>query len=153
MRPSHAFAPSGLSTGAGPVTQLETSVLARPEAISALTDRVMTFLSEKGVDARAAHHVALVLEEVLGNLGTHGNCRDTPARISVRIGPDKVRGEVVDAGPPFDPRLAPPPPLDVGTADRPIGGLGLHLVRQLSSDLEYARSNGENFMSFAVKRT
>jgi serine/threonine-protein kinase RsbW len=134
------------------VSQLETSVLARPEAISDLTEQVMAFLSQQGVDTRATHHVALVFEEVLSNLATHGNCRDIPARIAVKVGPDKVLGEVIDAGPPFDPRLAPPPPLDLATADRPIGGLGLHLVRKLSSNLEYARHNNENFTRFAIAR-
>jgi serine/threonine-protein kinase RsbW len=134
------------------MSQLETCVLARPEAISDLTDKVMAFLSEKGVDTRATHHVALVFEEVLSNLGTHGNCRDIPARIAVKVGPDTVLGEIIDAGPPFDPRDAPSPLLDVRSADRPIGGLGLHLVRKLSSNLEYVRRNGENFTSFAISR-
>jgi anti-sigma regulatory factor (Ser/Thr protein kinase) len=40
----------------------------------------------------------------------------------------------------------------VGSADRPAGGLGLHLVRKLSSDLEYARRTDENYTSFAVSR-
>jgi hypothetical protein len=46
------------------MTQFETSVLARPDAMSDLTDKVMAFLSEQGVDSRATHHVALVFEEV-----------------------------------------------------------------------------------------
>jgi serine/threonine-protein kinase RsbW len=134
------------------MTRFETSVMARPEAMSDLTDKVMAFLSQQGVDTRATHHVALVFEEVLSNLATHGNCRDIPAKIAVRVSPDKVVGEVVDAGPPFDPRLAPKPCADLAAADRPVGGLGLHLVREFSSDLEYARRDGENFMRFAICR-
>jgi len=134
------------------MTRYETSVLAKPEAISDLTGNVMAFLSAQGVDPRATHHVALVLEEMLTNLGTHGNCRDIPAKIAVKVGEDKVIGEVIDAGPPFDPRLAPQPLLDGEMADFPIGGLGLHLVRKLSSDLDYARRRGENFTSFAISR-
>jgi anti-sigma regulatory factor (Ser/Thr protein kinase) len=134
------------------MTRFETSLLARPDAMSALTEKVMAFLSEQGVDTRATHHVALVFEEVLSNLATHGNCRDVPAKVAVGVSPDKVIGEVVDCGPPFDPRLAREPALDVASADRPIGGLGLHLVRKLSSDLEYARRDDENFMRFAVSR-
>lgn len=134
------------------MTQFETSLLAKPEAMSDLTDKVMAFLTEQGVDTRATHHVALVFEEVLSNLATHGNCSDIPAKIAVRISPDKVIGEVIDSGPPFDPRLAPNPLTHVATADRPIGGLGLQLVRKLSSDLEYARRNDKNFVRFAISR-
>lgn len=134
------------------MTRFETQVLARPAAMSNLTDRVMVFLSEHGVDTRAIHHVALVFEEILGNLATHGNCRDLPAKISVEISQNRVTGEIIDRGPAFDPRLAPNPPVDLVPGDQPIGGLGLHLVRQFSSDLEYERKNDENFMSFAIRR-
>lgn len=134
------------------MTRFETSVLARPEALSDFTDKVMAFLSEGGVDARATHHVALILEEVLTNLATHGDCRDIPARIAVEIAANKVIGEVTDAGPPFDPRLAPDAPVHAAAADRPIGGLGLHLVRTLSVELDYARRNDENILRFAIRR-
>lgn len=134
------------------MNRFETSLFARPDAMSDLTEKVMAFLSEHGVDSRATHHVALVFEEVLSNLATHGNCRDIPAKIAVGVSPDKVIGEVVDCGPPFDPRLAAEPAFDVASADRPIGGLGLHLVRKFSSDLEYARRDDGNFMRFAIRR-
>lgn len=132
--------------------RFEASTLATPEAISDLTDRLMAFLEEQGVEMRATHHTALVLNEVLTNLSTHGGCYDRPAKIIVSVGPDSVTGEIVDCGPPFDPRLAPEPSLDVAAADRPIGGLGLYLVKKLSSALEYQRRNEENCTIFAISR-
>jgi anti-sigma regulatory factor (Ser/Thr protein kinase) len=132
--------------------RFEKSTLATPGAISDLTDEVMAFLDEQGVELRAAHHTALVLNEVLTNLGTHGDCPDQPARVAVIVESDRVTGEIVDKGPPFDPRLAPEPAVDVAAADRPIGGLGLFLVRKLSCSLEYARRNDENCMTFAISR-
>jgi anti-sigma regulatory factor (Ser/Thr protein kinase) len=132
--------------------RLERSTLPTPEAISGLTDEVMEFLGEQGVEVRAAHHTALVLSEVLTNLATHGGCPDRPARVAVTVEPGQVIGEIVDQGPPFDPRLAPEPALDAAVSDRPIGGLGLYLVRKLSSSLEYARRNDENCMTFAISR-
>jgi hypothetical protein len=61
------------------MTRFNANVLARPEAISHLTEKVMAVLSEQGVDARATRHVALVLAGVLTNLGTHG---DYPQELS-----------------------------------------------------------------------
>jgi serine/threonine-protein kinase RsbW len=134
------------------MTQLTSNVLPRPEAISELTDSIMAFLQEQNVDARATHHVALIVEEVLTNLGTHGNCNDRPARITVTVGPAEVEGEIVDCGSPFDPRLAPTPDLDLAPEDRATGGLGLFLVRQLSYKFEYEHRDGENRTMFAVAR-
>lgn len=136
----------------GVEARFEKSTLPRPEAISALTDEVMAFLDEQGVEVRAAHHTALVLSEVLTNLATHGDCPDCPARIALTVEPGRVIGEIVDQGPPFDPRLVPDPVLDAAVTERPIGGLGLYLVRKLSCSLEYARRNNENCMTFAISR-
>jgi serine/threonine-protein kinase RsbW len=135
-----------------PERRFETSTLATSDAITDLTDQVMAFLTDHGVETRATHHTALVLNEVLTNLGTHGDCRDRPARIALVVEPDKVTGEIVDAGPPFDPRLAADPDFDVAFDDRPIGGLGLYLVRKLSSALEYTRRDEHNYTSFAISR-
>jgi anti-sigma regulatory factor (Ser/Thr protein kinase) len=132
---------------------LETEVLATPEAIAALTDRVLAFLEEQRVDARATHHVALVIEELVTNLGTHGNCRDHPARIKLVVEPAQVKGEIRDTGPPFDPRSAPDPDIEAPLEDRPIGGLGLYLTRKLSRTLEYSQQNGQNLTTFAIARS
>ena len=51
---------------------------------------------------------------------------------------------VVDDGRPFDPLAAPSPDLSLPIEDRPIGGLGLHLLRQLADDVRYERRDGAN---------
>lgn len=134
-------------------TLLETEALATPEAIAALTEQVLAFLAAQQVDARATHHVALIVEELVTNLGSHGNCRDTPAKIKVVVEPGQVTGEIRDTGPPFDPRLAPDPDIDAPIEDRPIGGLGLYLIRELSSALAYSQEDGRNVTRFAITRS
>ena len=135
------------------MSELKATALATPEGIAQLTDDLMSFLQREKVDRRATHHVALVVEEVMTNLGTHGNCRDKPARITVTIEPKQIKGEIIDTGPEFDPRQAPAPNLEASAEERGIGGLGLHLVRELSSALEYSRRNGENCTMFAIARS
>jgi serine/threonine-protein kinase RsbW len=128
-------------------------VLATPEAISELTDKVLAFLREQQVDARAAHHVALAVEELVMNLGTHGNCRDQPARIKLIVEPAQVKAEITDTGPPFDPRQIADPNISAPLEDRPIGGLGLYLVRQLSRSFDYKRRKGRNVTTFSIVRS
>jgi len=97
--------------------------------------------------------VALVVEEIVTNLGTHGNCRDKPAKIRLMVEPAQVTGEIIDTGPPFDLRLAPDPAIEVPLEERPIGGLGLYLIRKLTSTLEYSHQNGQNLTTFAIARS
>jgi serine/threonine-protein kinase RsbW len=131
----------------------ERQVLAQPAAISALTEEVMDHLAGAGVDPRASHHVALALDELLTNLGSHGNSADKPATVRVAVEPDMVKAEVLDSGPAFDLRTAPDPDLSQSIEDRQVGGLGLFLIRQFASEIGYDRRDGINRTTFAVKRS
>jgi anti-sigma regulatory factor (Ser/Thr protein kinase) len=134
------------------MTQLAAEVLPVAAPISRLTAELQAFMRGHGVDERTTHHVALIVEEILTNIGTHGQCRDTPARVAVTVAPAEVSGIIVDRGMPFDPRQPTGPAAGLPIAERPVGGLGLVLVRKLSSRLDYATGGGENVTTFAVAR-
>ena len=52
---------------------------------------------------------------------------------------------LADDGKPFDPTAdAPPPVLDGPVEDRPIGGLGLHILKKMGLQLAYRREAGRN---------
>jgi len=53
---------------------------------------------------------------------------------------------VEDDGKPFDPLQAPPPDLSLPLERRPIGGLGIHLIRNLMDEVSYARVGGRNVL-------
>lgn len=130
----------------------ERQVLAQPAEISQLTDDVLEYLAAAGVDTRAAHHVALAFDELLTNLGTHGNSAEKPATVRVVVAPDKVTAEIEDTGPAFDVREASVPNLSESIEDRAIGGLGLFLVRKFASDIGYERRGDANCTRFAIAR-
>jgi serine/threonine-protein kinase RsbW len=123
-----------------------------PEAIARLTEDISRFLEEAGVDARAVHHVALVIDEILTNVASHGGNPDATATIAIEVEPDRIAGKIGDWGRPFDPRAAPAPDTEAPIEDRATGGLGLHLVRQLSSALDYWRDGQQNWTSFCILR-
>jgi len=133
--------------------QFAAEVTADAAAIGNFTLRTTDFLKAAGVDARAVHHVVLVLEEVLTNLATHGGAPTEPARVRITVEPARVAGEIIDAGAQFDPRRAPRPDVKAGVNDRLVGGLGLVLVNRLTSELDYARQDGRNRLVFSVARS
>lgn len=130
----------------------QAEVMPQPQAISDLTERVMDYLSENGVDARAVHHVGLALDELLGNLGSHGGSSDRPASVKIIVEADKVRAELRDTGAAFDIRQAADPVLGGTVEERAVGGLGLFLIRQFASEIGYERRDGTNCTTFAVPR-
>lgn len=134
------------------MTPFEADIVAAPTAISALTEQVMDFLRHGGVDGRTTHHIAMVLDELLANVAMHGGGPEVRASVRVEIRPDRVAAEVIDQGVAFDPRDASPPDTTLPLEDRPIGGMGLFLTRQVTSEFHYERTDNRNRTSFSVIR-
>ena len=82
----------------------------------------------------------LVLEELFINAVRHGGCEGMEKAVRVRIeaGEDELRVDFRDRGIAFDPTTAPQPDLSR------IGGLGIHLVRELMRDFHYQRTSEWN---------
>jgi len=133
------------------MTRFEAKVKARTQDISDLTERAGDFLQAGGVDLHAAHHVGMILEELLTNLATHDG-GDADASVLISIEKDRVFVEIADNGRPFDPRSTPDPDVTAPVEKRSIGGLGLFLMRKLASDIHYVRGDERNQTSFAVSR-
>jgi anti-sigma regulatory factor (Ser/Thr protein kinase) len=125
---------------------------AKLDAISALTEQAAKFLADSGVDTRAVHHVALVLDELLTNVSTYGGTIEPPVSVRLTISPDRVTAEVVDGGMMFDPRVDRNLDVSASVEERPIGGLGLLLVRRVTEGLAYERVGDRNRTIFSICR-
>jgi anti-sigma regulatory factor (Ser/Thr protein kinase) len=125
---------------------------AKLDAISALTEQAAKFLADSGVDTRAVHHVALVLDELLTNVLTYGGTIEPPVSVRLTISPDRVTAEVVDGGMMFDPRVDRNLDVSASVEERPIGGLGLLLVRRVTEGLAYERVGDRNRTIFSICR-
>ncbi len=97
---------------------------------------------------RTGFEVTLALDEVLTNVISYAYDDDAEHEILVHVSLNdcELRVQVEDDGQPFDPLGLPPPDLDLGIDDRPIGGLGVHLVRCVMDGLEYRRESGRNIL-------
>jgi anti-sigma regulatory factor (Ser/Thr protein kinase) len=91
------------------------------------------------------------LDEILSNIISYAyedaGHHEIVVRLEIRSG--RVEVAVEDDGKPFDPLAAPPPDLKAG--ERPVGGVGLHFVRNLTDELTYTRRDGINRLRFAKR--
>ena len=58
---------------------------------------------------------------------------------------------VSDSGIPFDPTKQKEEDTSLSAEDREIGGLGIHLVRQLMDEIRYERVEGKNILTLVKK--
>jgi serine/threonine-protein kinase RsbW len=91
----------------------------------------------------------VILEELFTNATTHGyGPHSTAGAITVALGWGRSRLHIsfVDDAPPFNPIALGAPNLDAAAEDRPIGGLGIHIVRSLVDQARYCRRAGRNHL-------
>lgn len=94
---------------------------------------------QAGADEDTSFALRLAVEEVCSNLIRHGYAGMPPGPIAIDFAAerDRITVTVRDRAMPFDPREAPPPDLTSDWKQRPAGGLGWHLVKQLIDEIGY----------------
>ena len=113
--------------------------------------------NREGWDESLVFRVNLVLDELASNILLHGReeGRWTPG-IEIRIlsGDEELTIEVSDDGRPFDPfRDAPEPGIDESVELVPVGGLGVHLVKNMVDSMFYRHEDGRNRITMTARRT
>ncbi|WP_222928146.1 ATP-binding protein [Luteimonas viscosa] len=131
---------------------LDKTIAADPAHIAELTAAVESTLAEAGVDDARIHDARLIVEELACNALTHGAVETEPQlRLRLQLEAARLVLELDDNGLPFDPTTAPPPDLDADLDERRVGGLGLHLVRQLADSLDYQRREDHNLVRVTLR--
>ncbi len=94
----------------------------------------------------------LMLEEVLVNVFTYAYPQGGgEAALGYAVAsPNCLRIDVCDSGQEFNPLDKAEPDLDLSLEDRPIGGLGIFLVKKMADSVTYRRENGRNILSFRL---
>lgn len=111
-----------------------------------LLDALQAQLDASGAPPAVRSAVMIACDEVLANIVAHGV---GDATVDVRVGDGRVAVAVVDRGPAFDPTAADPPDTDLPIEARDVGGLGIHLVREMMDEVAYERVDGANRLRFS----
>ena len=90
----------------------------------------------------------LAIEEHLTNILSYGYEPGAPPHVVIQLKTDaeSLRVEIKDNGKPFNPLAAPPVDTSLPLEDKPVGGLGVHLMRQFMDELSYSREAGKNVL-------
>jgi serine/threonine-protein kinase RsbW len=101
----------------------------------------IAYVAERhGLAADVAQRLKLVVEEAVTNVVLHGYADREPDELtlSADLDGDTVVVTVEDRGHPFDPADAPVADVTSDLHERSVGGLGWHLIKELSERVDYA---------------
>jgi anti-sigma regulatory factor (Ser/Thr protein kinase) len=108
------------------------------DGLDGVVRELRRLLDARGLDARHRHDVELVFEEVASNIVNYGH-PTSDIEATIRFGDETVL-TFEDDGRAFDPRRQPAPAPVERRQDLRIGGLGLVIVRDLCTRLDYERT-------------
>ena len=114
--------------------------------LARLTAETERFCSQHSLGPDVEFDLHLVLEELFVNGLRHGGCEgvEGAAVFQFSLTPAGVVLEYADRGKEFDPTRVPERDTSEPIKQLPLGGLGIHLMRQMMRDIEYHRVDGWN---------
>jgi sigma-B regulation protein RsbU (phosphoserine phosphatase) len=115
--------------------------------LPSLLEGMSAFFTAQRVAPAIVSDLHLALEEIVSNVMMHGyGAAAGTIAVAGSVSTRRVVVEVRDRGVAFDPLQAPPPDLELPVDERPIGGLGILLARELMDEVRYERRTEENVL-------
>jgi anti-sigma regulatory factor (Ser/Thr protein kinase) len=119
--------------------------------------RVMSIVSalcaRNSIPPETEYDLNLALDEMIANVTKHAYPEGGQHLFTVQIAlsQEEFVATIEDDGMEFDPTRHPIPDLDAPLEERKEGGLGIHLVRQIMSSVNYQRLAGKNVVTLRKK--
>lgn len=115
-------------------------------AVNSANEAALRWLGERGAPAEIQYYANLAIEEFATNSIKYGydDTKEHLIEVSLSLSSGKLVLIIIDDGHAFNPLEAPEPKVGLAAEDRPVGGLGIYLVRKMSDQMEYVREGGKN---------
>jgi anti-sigma regulatory factor (Ser/Thr protein kinase) len=130
------------------MASLSVTLVNRRSEIEGLHRLIEAFGGRHGVPDNVLFSLNLALDEIVTNIIVHGHTDSAEHNIHIAIAldDDVLEATVRDDAPPFNPVAVPPVDLSAPAAGRPVGGLGVHLVRSVMDHVDYRRDGAQNIL-------
>lgn len=112
--------------------------------------KVEAFGADNGLPPKVIFHLTLVLDELVTNIIDYGyaDFDEHPIDVTITLDGETINITLVDDAAPFNILTAPEPELDTPLDERikPIGGMGIHLVKNMVDHIDYKRDEDKNIL-------
>jgi len=117
--------------------------------------KVEDFCRANGLEPKVVFKLTLFLDELVTNIISYGysDMDEHPIDVSLATDGETIVVRIEDDAEPFNILEVPEPELEtpLDERERPIGGMGIHLVRKMSNCLSYRREEGKNVIILEKK--
>ena len=122
--------------------------------IPQLNEFIDTVAEEVGLDMSLTMSLNLALEEAVVNVMDYAYSEGQRGDVDIEVTADQqwLTFVISDTGIAFDPTAKEDVDTTLSAEERPIGGLGIFLVRQLMDVIDYKREGNKNVLTLRKKR-
>ena len=117
-------------------------------------DRVLAFVDEElaALDCpqKIQMQIDVAVEELFVNIAHYAYAPATGTatlRVKTEREPRAAEITLIDSGTPYDPLAKPDPDVTLPADERPIGGLGIYMVKKSMDELRYEYRDGQNMLT------
>ena len=109
---------------------------------------------EKNLSPKFVFEINVALDEIITNIISYAYNDKAEHKILVKIFflEDGLKIQIEDEGIAFNPMERAEPDITKSVMERPIGGLGIHMLRKLVDELKYKRENNKNILTLIKNR-
>ena len=125
----------------------EINVKATIENISAITDFINNELDLYNCPEKEKIKIDIVIDELITNIAKYAYGSDIgDVTFQVEIDKNNIYMKFIDSGIPYNPMEHAEPDVSLSVEDRPVGGLGIFLVKKLMDKMEYGYIDEKNIL-------
>ncbi len=132
------------------------NIAAKTENLDQVLGFIDSFLEEQECDMKAMIQIDVAVEEMYVNIAHYAYGVEGGGDAEIRVELDELYGKravritFIDSGIYYDPLAKEDPDITLGAEERPIGGLGIFMVKKSMDDVAYERRDERNY--FTMKK-
>ena len=128
--------------------EVKVTVKNRIEDLLRVNSIFESFATQHDIGGKLRYHLLVSIEEILTNIIKYGFDEQGvhPIHITFRNSSGTIEMEFEDRGREFNPLEVGEPDLDTPIEDRQLGGLGIHLVKNMVDLAQYRREGDRNIL-------
>ena len=132
--------------------QQEKRFAARDENLPQVIGFMEQWLEKNSCPSKTIMQISLCVEELFTNVARYAYPdRNGEVTFSISCQEDEMTLRMTDSGLPFDPLKQAEPDITLSAGERPIGGLGILIVKKTMDSVRYESRNGQNILTMKKK--
>ena len=126
---------------------IEKNFEAKTENLHLVLELLETELEKQGCNMKLITSLSIATEEIFVNVSKYAY-PNSNGNVTIKLDfvGDDALFTFIDSGIPFDPVAKEDPDITLKASDRPIGGLGIYMVKQTMDDMKYERKDNQNIL-------